>query len=199
VTAGAARRIESTEQELRLPPQTKPLTAKAKSYLLRRFRLEEATLRRWNVTQHTQLSSIYLPVYDWRERDIGGVLRHLGPHKGPKAVAYQLGEPWSCFYLTRSAQERVVIVEDQLSALRVWQLGVSAVALIGVALSEDKLRAVGKLNTKRITLALDADATRKALKYARLFSQLEVVRLWRDFKDSKDKDIATCLSLKTTY
>lgn len=179
-------------------PPTIPLTEKALQYIERRFRLHSDTLYRWSVTQLPWLSSVYLPAFDVRHERIGGVLRHLGKHTGSKAVVFQTKQvPFMAFYLRRPCSH-LVVVEDQLSAMRAWQLGVSAAALVGVALSDEKLNEVRKAGPQRMTIALDADATGRAIRYARRYGA-EVVRLWRDLKDSTDKEIQECLKLSTTY
>jgi hypothetical protein len=95
----------------------------------------------------------------------------------------------------------VVLVEDQLSAIKVAQLEQVAysVALLGTHLNVERVREIALLRPETVYLALDADATSLAFKHARefglAFKKIRVVILEQDLKDTKMADIPKVLGL----
>ena len=85
----------------------------------------------------------------------------------------------------------LVVVEDIISATRLRQFGESC-ALLGTALSTEKVKAIRESNS-RIILALDSDATTKAIKYKQeyslFFNEFKVVQLEKDPKDLSQTEI----------
>jgi hypothetical protein len=90
--------------------------------------------------------------------------------------------------------QRLVIVEDQISAMRVAQdkPGCDAVALLGTALNAEKISEI-QAQHSRVIIALDADATRIAFQHARrwasAFESFRVVILTKDIKDLSKEEI----------
>lgn len=95
----------------------------------------------------------------------------------------------------------VVVVEDQLSAIKLSQLEQVAysVALLGMHLNVERVREIALLRPDEVVLALDADATSVAFKHARdyglAFKKTRVAILERDIKDTKLSDIPKVLGL----
>jgi hypothetical protein len=90
----------------------------------------------------------------------------------------------------------LVVVEDQLSALCVARQGVTAVALNGIRIDEDRAYALSKDNPQ-VHLCLDADATRVALRLAIKYTasmRLRVHRMTKDFKDMEPAEIKAMLT-----
>lgn len=104
----------------------------------------------------------------------------------------------------------LVIVEDQLSAIKLAGNGYHSVALLGAP--TDKLgtyggqdrvaeiaRRVSKSRINDVIVALDSDATEEAFKFARkwghAFNKLRVAILERDLKDTKAWDFAEILGV----
>jgi len=136
--------------------------------------------------------AVYMPVYGPAGQERGGMLRYFDGTQ-PKAVSYKAtDQPWQAWHMPDGSQDLdvLVIVEDQLSAMRCWQLGYTAVALLGVNLNSDKAAEIrSTCADMRTLLALDADAFSKALGYAKKYSWLQPVRLEKDLKDSSDAEI----------
>lgn len=80
----------------------------------------------------------------------------------------------------------LVIVEDQVSAMRLLSSGYKAVALLGTTLNLSRVREIQR-ESKRVILALDEDATAKAFKLAQqwgpAFDYFRVAILDMDIKD----------------
>lgn len=169
-----------------------------------RYQLTEETIERCvrHAFEEPRLS-VYLPVYPAYGKARGGVLRRLeyGKYKTENFVEDRTS-PFIAWY-GHVGYEAVVVVEDQLSAMRVMQLGRTGVALLGSSLSNDKWDEI-KEHSERykcptIYLALDRDAFPKALDMARRFCPtthvpVKVLLLDRDFKDCTDDEILAKLS-----
>jgi len=86
--------------------------------------------------------------------------------------------------------DTVVIVEDQISALRLWQMNYKAVALLGTHLNMARVRIIQRLRARRTVFALDPDATDKAFEFARKWGlalpSVRVALLEKDIKDMGD-------------
>jgi hypothetical protein len=90
-----------------------------------------------------------------------------------------------------------VIVEDQISAAKVAQVGHVGAALTGSYISEDKVREIARYKPSSVVIALDQDATGAAYKAARTwglaFKDIKVLPLQTDIKDMKRKDVEELL------
>ena len=94
---------------------------------------------------------------------------------------------------------KIVIVEDQMSAMVCASGGLCAVALLGTSLNNDKVREIAMDRPREVLLALDADATDTAFKLARkwalAFERMRVVVLERDLKEESRDDVREVLGL----
>jgi len=71
---------------------------------------------------------------------------------------------WSAWFRIGGGQSKVlVLVEDVLSAAKVAQSGFDCVSLMGTSLGLDKLKEIIREGPEFIALALDRDATGKAI------------------------------------
>lgn len=133
--------------------------------------------------------AMYMPVLSPYGEDRGGVLRYLDGTK-PKTVSYLTTSQPALAWYVRGALPKlapVVIVEDQISAMRCRQLGYNAVALMGTNINDEKAREIR--GDRPTLLALDKDAFGKAVDYARRWPWMTPVLLEHDIKDSDDADV----------
>lgn len=104
-------------------------------------------------------------------------------------------------YRPTSPGKTVVIVEDQLSAIKAAEAStdVTGVALLGTHMNIERVREIAMLKPTEVIIALDADATSLAFKHARefglAFQKCRVAILERDLKDTKMADISGVLGL----
>lgn len=111
----------------------------------------------------------------------------------PKADGFkELNEPFvGWFWTETSSPKKIIVVEDCLSAIRAARQ-FYAVSLLGTNLSVDALFEILKFSD-HVILALDKDATGKALayqkKYRFLAPQLQVAVLDKDLKHETDEEI----------
>jgi hypothetical protein len=150
-----------------------------------------------------------LPVYTPNQYVRGWVVREpwddwapvSGTGRLPKAVLYMhAAGPTQSWYHILSGPRKVVLVEDQMSGYAVQQAGVSACALMGTQLDNDKIREIAQQKPDEVIIALDADATDQAFKLARkwglAFRKTRVAILQRDLKDEQLSEIPHILGLQ---
>jgi hypothetical protein len=115
-----------------------------------------------------------------------------------KALTYMCAaQPVQSVYLTSYDDDRrvgipLVLVEDQLSAIKLHSAGYNAVALLGVpndgSIGADRVREIARLPCSEVIVALDADATENAFqfvrKYGMAFKKIRVAILEKDIKDT---------------
>jgi hypothetical protein len=141
----------------------------------------------------------------------GAPRQPTGP--GPKANVYMHSHgPVQSFYgsvIPRLSPRPIVLVEDQLSAIKAAQTGAVAyaVALLGAGGStrlgsmsgSDGIRELSAIKPREVIVAFDADATDSAFKWARkwglAFPKVRVAVLERDLKDTQLNDIADALNI----
>jgi len=112
-------------------------------------------------------------------------------------------EPLQSWYLKRASADSLIVVEDQLSAIKLYSHGFSAVALLGVPgdgnIGADRVRELASWSRGEVIIALDADATDKAFEFARrwgmAFRKLRVAILERDLKDEPAANFGEVLGL----
>lgn len=125
--------------------------------------------------------------------------RKANIHDGPKTRLFMNDSrqlPMSWYWQNNDV---IVLTEDQLSAMKVYQAGFTGVALLGTHLEVQRVREIGTQKPSRVIIALDADATALALGMARTwglaFNKTRVAVLEHDLKDIPRGDIAEALGL----
>lgn len=168
----------------------------AQAHMRYRYGLKWETLEEFGVLEVQGIRALYLPVYGPAGSARGGVVRRFDGW-GMKADAYKTAdEPWIAWYRQRSGVPRgTVIVEDQLSAMRCWQIGYDSIALLGYEMSMDKAAEIVRYAVTPRKLALDADAFSEACHMAKRYSWIDsVVMLQADIKDITNQEIETRLN-----
>lgn len=91
----------------------------------------------------------------------------------------------------------IVLVEDMLSATKLNQLGIRSVCLLGTNINDNLVNRLLELNEEHVVLALDKDATAKAVKLSMsigyLFKKFTVLPLEKDIKDMTSEEISSVL------
>jgi hypothetical protein len=143
----------------------------------------------------------YLPIYDYQEAKVGEVLRRPiwdGMPQPPRPDKCYDGMPKAMTYLHNPETTRmawyhsshpytVVLVEDQVSAMRIACTGWPAAALLGTSMNLDHVRDLQRYGAKHVIFALDRDAKRKGIelcaRYGSIFNHANVADLMHDPKD----------------
>ena len=126
------------------------------------------------------------PMMDPRGYERGVLLRRYDGRE-PKALTRQhTAGPRQSWYVHDDDFSRVILVEDQVSALKLSRY-CTAVALLGTSMSHEAAIEVSTTRPKHVTIALDEDAINTAYKLKRWFGLLwpstDVLHLRKDVKD----------------
>lgn len=119
----------------------------------------------------------------------------------PKALTYfHVDAPLQALYRPgRQLSDALVVVEDQISAMKIAQEGVTAVALLGTHVNAERVREWSQLRPREVVIALDPDATAAAIQIARTwglaFDKMRVALLSEDPKDTDNADLLPELGL----
>lgn len=111
-------------------------------------------------------------------------------YDGPKTVTYpSTTAPVQGWYKTRTGRSEVaVLVEDQISAMKVSAAGQNAVALLGTGVNVEKIRDLRKDGVAKLLIALDPDAQGTAQqirnKWGGYFEKCRLIALEADPKDT---------------
>jgi hypothetical protein len=124
------------------------------------------------------------------------VLRRIDGTR-PKVLGYPApqaaGMAWLAWF--RAKPGVTVVVEDVFSAMRLWQVGITAAALLGTSLSEAKAAELRRRNP-RVVVALDDDASATAIEAARRH-QFEYRRLLGDdLKDMTEEQLTEWITTR---
>lgn len=191
-------KLEELPEEIRIKLTTK-------------YFLTEAEIQRagWLWSPDMDGGRVCMPICSRFARNIGHSFRSLDKRKRPKNrnILTATGEPLMSWYKSVADPAKgifgwslpVVMVEDQISALRVSKFA-NAVSLMGTNLNNEKVLELRKCQAPSFILALDEDATQTAVRYKRQFDELfpgglKMVYLKRDLKDCHDDEIKTVLNL----
>ena len=147
---------------------------------------------------------IMLPVNNPHGWERGYIARayEFSEWDGPKAVVYMHADGPVMGWYPVSDCGTLVLVEDSMSAWACQLAGLSACALIGTHLNNDKVREIATQRPREVIIALDADATDQAFGLARkwglAFNKTRVAVLERDLKDEHDlHDIPEVLGIES--
>lgn len=169
-----------------------PLPAGMKRGLTMRWGLAEETMRRAGLMHAAEEGepSIWMPVYCPLGHERGGLIRRLDRKAQPKVLTYKCtDEPFIGWYLGRDGAP-LIIVEDLISAMRAWQAGYNAVALLGTHLSRAMAaELVDVWRWEPIGLALDKDAFSVACRICAKYGDrlnIRPILLAADLKDLPD-------------
>lgn len=172
---------------------TLPMADATVAALADRYRLAPSTLSHFGLRQGPEARAAYCPVYGptgmlrgWVRRWLDGTLPKV---KGYPSHEHPEGAAWLAWFTVPERTELVVCVEDVFSAMRLWELGITAVALLGVSLTPLKIAELRRF-AERIVVALDADAFGLAISDALRF-HINVRHIEPDIKDMTAETLTT--------
>jgi hypothetical protein len=165
-------------------------------YLKHRYSLLQSTIDRFQLRWSEKKQRVYIPC-DFQRPELGGVLRSFSdPPEQPKSLSF-LALPGLVgrFTPVSPRQTSVLVVEDPVSAMAAAQeMYCSAYCLYGTVLDATRLYEIcanePEGTNTTITLALDKDATSRAIDYVSRFCRLFNIRVLPLDKDIKDMDKA---------
>lgn len=135
---------------------------------------------------------------DGVERGIETRSSNLYMGSAPKTLHYrESDDPWMGWYGVAAAKSRgIVLVEDVISAAKVALAGFAAASLMGSHVSLDHALEAAEVGDA-VSLALDRDATYKAIGFRKRFAallDLKVIPLQRDLKYESPEDIVSIVT-----
>lgn len=163
-----------------------------RQWLMARYALTAHQFSRAEISWDEDTNRLCLPVFGWQGERRGVVLRALDGRK-PKTLTHT--EQGAMAWYTNTHTSAVIIVEDQLSAIRASDY-LNSVALLGTHLNEERVAEIKASGCKPVYLALDADAYALAVKYTIEYrSELrpQLLRLAKDIKDHTDEELTALL------
>jgi DNA primase len=136
---------------------------------------------------------VTVPIFDANDMCVGFVGRSI---EG-KVFKNSNGLPKKhiLFNLNNSKRKDVVVVESSFDAIRLWQLGINAVATLGATISKDQIQLLSMF-AKTITICPDNDDAGKRLEEKIVNNivnkQVDVVRLpgGKDVGDHSDEELS---------
>lgn len=128
------------------------------------------------------------PIRGASGESLGDIARTFNPRDVPKVLTYrtELDREFMSWHVVNRSTGYAFLVEDFISALKIYSLGHNAIALLGTHLNKDKLAEIRKA-FPNVILWLDMDAYLKALDYKKeyglFFNRFEVYCTEDDPKD----------------
>ncbi len=213
-------RSEPQKKKVYVRPVESP-PREVRAYLSSRYRIRSETLDYFGVgwspacespaePQANRVARLVVPVLRPDGSNGGLVARAIEPTDEPKSLTYiprsgcmswfrtavsapsPKSESPASLYVAGSISSQIWVVEDQFSAMRLWQESCVAVALLGTHLNHERAIEISSVNPDRVIIALDKDATAKAVGYAQQFRyalNLQVVALSQDIKDLDEESL----------
>ena len=179
--------------------ETHNLTEEMLDFLWTKYYLSKGTLELNGIKQIKDRNGILIPLFNSNGFQYGNTTKFFDGNT--KAMHY-LEEAQTCMlHYPVSAYNTpwAILVEDVLSAIRItnsYHL-CDGIALLGTDVNNDKVINIRSAGYTRITVALDHDATNKALglkrKYGSFFKIFVVAPLQKDPKEMSSKELVKVL------
>ena len=178
------------------------LDEKVVSFLAKKYRLPESSMELAGMRGVRGDAGVYtgrvcFPIYGPDSRERGANYRSYDGRHPKSLITLDQDALAFSWYVHRRVSRALVLVEDQVSAIRVAPFFHSA-ALMGVNLSDAKVEEIRKRKYKVVYLCLDNDATgqavRLALKLRNKLPQLQVIGLDKDIKDMNEEEFQSFLN-----
>lgn len=141
---------------------------------------------RWSASE----SRVYCPIYSLQRHTIGGVYRTLNPEVKPKSYIVQDRTDFpkmSCYPNSAQPFKKILIVEDQFSAVASVFEDITGVALLGCNTNIDAMRQLSDKRPDHVIFCLDKDALKNSIalhkRYGDFFPKCSVASPPCDIKD----------------
>lgn len=123
-----------------------------------KYQLSVEDIEKQGIKFASEIGRLIYPIYDYRGYMIGENLRAVSPSQKPKVLINKFSDnvPLMHVPLGFEFKDKVVLVEDQTSAIKVSKL-VPTIALLGTNLQDGGLSLLRQIGIKHITILLDAD------------------------------------------
>lgn len=167
---------------------TQLLSAAQAALFMREFRLTRDDISHAGIVYGPTIDRFVFPIRGPFGEHRGVVARSYDPAKRKqKTINYkEVDAPFSHWEIAEH-NDILVLVEDFVSAQRVFKLGYSCIALLGTHLPDLTVIEMQRYAPEKVIIALDADARDKARKLNKqinvFFPKVQVAWLEKDIKD----------------
>jgi DNA primase len=183
-----------------LPYSTSKVGGYEQAIVWHRYKITVESLERAGVRWAEEIESLVFPCYTIDGEHVGYVTKCLvQTNVSPKSLLFWNTTSPRYFKVMEWAPHgdgTVYLVEDCLSALKLWQSGVSSIALLGTKLDDSTALEISKAYRK-VVFCLDNDATAKAVelsrKYNLLFDKVSILVPSADPKDMAPEELENLL------
>lgn len=131
-----------------------------------RYGLKRKEINKAGFMYCPELSRFVQPVFGCNNKGRGVVLRGYAPEKKVSSFREKPDEPWQCWYFCPDTPRGLLIVEDQLSALKASRY-YDVVALLNTSLGPDKALEISQTMAykgfSKALMVLDGDAKERAI------------------------------------
>jgi len=171
-----------------------PTKAEANDWMWDKWGWEEEHRRIADAQWSYSARRLALPIYDTEEKEVGYTLRDVTGQSSTKSMILltKVGALSMSYYKGKANEKKLVVVEDQASAVRASRY-CSAVALLGVHLDGQRSARLHRLNLDAIVFCLDPDAWNKSVLYNANFGgsykSTRAVRPDKDLKNMKEEEL----------
>ncbi len=166
------------------------LTDEMEGWWLDRFEIPSQILAECGVSWAPKEARYYLPIRGPHGRALGYSLRTFYPKAGEsKVLTFKEDDGLELmgWYISNYENTEAILVEDQVSAMKLFALNLNSISLIGTHLNTSRMYEILGYFSK-ICIALDKDATQRALTFREKFglfcTDFRVQILERDVKDT---------------
>lgn len=169
------------------------LPANVRQLLQERYGIDDAASAKAGIGWDETTQRVAIPVRNFQQEDLGCILRAIDGQQ-PKTLSHV--EQGAISWFTNRDTDKVIIVEDQFSAIRASHY-LTSVALLGTNLNEERLYEIRRTKPTKVYLALDPDAFAVSVKYATRFRSLlpmTLVKLPKDVKDMAHEELEELIS-----
>lgn len=179
-------------------PFTKPLESLPENvyeWFQEKYEISPEECDRNGFKYEPKYDRIYMPVFDYADREFGGITKARSPSPdAPKTLTY-FTEQTSGLHYVRGARERtgpIALSEDIFSGIKLAHY-CRSVCLLGTTINPVRISELMR-QTDTLILVLDPDAVDKALKYKKKYSlyfsrNFYVVLLSNDPKDTPHAEL----------
>ena len=184
------------------PYSTQKVPVFEQAIVWHRYRIGGDTLDVSGVLWTEGIESLVFPCYDLLGAFTGLATKCLArPYRGRKSDLFWDEGPPRYFTARWRLQQHsyrsvVYLVEDCLSALKIWQAGGAAIALLGTKLDDKTALEISKV-FRNVVFCLDNDATAKSVelsrKYNLLFDKVSILVPPADPKDMHPEELENLL------
>lgn len=178
------------------------LNARDKRWFSQRFEITTRELANADVKYNPERDTYVFPISDYQGREVGVVDRAYWGRK-PKSIIYWFNDcvkvHFNWLLATTDAalwdSSAILLVEDQLSGIKASRY-MNTIVLLGTNFNFEIATHIRNF-TSHIVMALDADATSKAIRYKQkfgiMFGNFDVISLSKDIKDMTNDEIGDLL------